>query len=156
MKIAISWGATSKWTRPHCIRHLHKKKCLWMSHYSWMLTSHEFLDTTKTPACSLQTLASSNRKIQLPKQITSFNYSYFDGLEYSIPLSEVTLDEALDDISMWPGSPLLLLFDGFLWGLLDAGLCASSASFLIRFITVGRNLVDKDISPGSWKHATKI
>lgn len=65
---------------------------------------------------------------------------------------EVTSDEALDDVSLLALTPFLKLFDataGFLCGLLVAGICPSSANLFRRFIIVGRNLEDKEISPGS-------
>jgi hypothetical protein len=44
-----------------------------------------------------------------------------------------------------------LFFDELLWGLSLAAGAPSSASLLIRFMIVGTNLVDKEMSPGSWK-----
>lgn len=43
----------------------------------------------------------TEEKSLLFNEMTSFTYSYFDGLEYSDPLSnDVTPDEALDDIAV--------------------------------------------------------
>ena len=73
-------------------------------------------------------------------KITTFAYSYFDELVYSAPLpDEVTLDEALDDVTLPAGT------------LAAWRPCPSSASFLIRFMIVGTNLLDKEMIPGSWK-----
>jgi hypothetical protein len=44
-----------------------------------------------------------------------------------------------------------LLFDELLWGFSLAAGAPSSASLLIRFMIVGTNFVDKEMSPGSWK-----
>ena len=84
--------------------------------------------------------------------MTTFTYSCFDELVYSAPLpGEVTLDEALDEVTLPAGIALWLFFDGLLLGSLFAWPCPSSASFLIRFMIVGTNLLDKEMIPGSWK-----
>lgn len=89
--------------------------------------------------------------------MTFFTYSSFDEPVYLFPLSnDVKLDEALDDAELPTGTALEVLFlDEVLWGLLAVGFCPSSASLLIRFMIVGTNLVDKEMSPGSWKQKKK-
>ena len=60
----------------------------------------------------------------------------------------------MDDISLLELTPLGTPLDaraGFLRGSLPAGTCPSSASFLMMFMMVGRNLVDKEMRPGSCK-----
>lgn len=70
-------------------------------------------------------------------------------------MDENASDEVLDDIALPAVVTLLLLCDGFLRGLLVAGLCPASDSFLIRFMIVGKNLLDKDKIPGSCKKTLK-
>lgn len=89
-------------------------------------------------------------------RLAYFTFSCLEGLVYSVPISDhVTSDEAVDDTSPLLFDPLWKLFAAtgrFLWGSGAGGFCPSSASFLRRFMTVGRNLVDSERSPGSWKH----
>ena len=78
----------------------------------------------------------------------------FIGLVYSAPLSDdVTLDDATDVKSLSiPFPKLLESSSGILRGSGAAGRCPSSASFLRRFITVGRNFVERESIPGSCTH----
>ena len=95
------------------------------------------------------------KNVALWTDVAYFIFSCIEGLEYSEPFSDVvTSDEPVDEKSLLLVTPLwsLLAASGwFLWGSV-AGFCPSSANFLRRFITVGRNLVDNARSPGSWKH----
>lgn len=74
-----------------------------------------------------------------------------DGLEYSTPLSG---DDILDDASEVEllYTPFLKLFESSSGPRRRSGAggcCPWSANFLRMFITVGRNFVDKERSPGS-------
>jgi len=73
------------------------------------------------------------------------------GLVYSAPLSDdVTLEDATDVESLFiPFPKLLESSSGFLRVSGAAGCCPSSASFLRRFMTVGRNFVERESIPGS-------
>lgn len=70
------------------------------------------------------------------------------GLKYSISLSDDAKLEDVDEDELLI-TPLLKLFEWFLSSTGAAGCLPSSANLRRMFITVGRNFVDKERSPGS-------
>lgn len=144
---------------PSTMRHLTQKpmpskSCSSLFRVKWIY--HTWLASSQIGGSRKQQSTKPKNINRWADRLAYFTFSCLAGLVYSAPFSaHVISDEAVDDISPLLFGPLWKLFAAtgwFLWGSGAGGLTPSSANFLRRFMTVGRNLVDSERSPGSWKH----